>query len=256
MNTFLINQLVFLLAFFAMQIQVFSQEKSSKNNDIEEHCIDMANTMAGHYEWANFKVKTSCFRDKSLLWTRYKTCSIYYGEEFLIYIHDSSKDTYSCLTPTDYKEVDHKNKTISVYSLSEKDSLLAYIKRGLGTVLKSYFDFLYYLYPTFLGEAKIVDETFNDEDVIVTANGDRIRFLLEKSAVGKDIEEVADVIYSQYFIDPARSLLDSVYVFTKNDEGFFETHLSIYDFDFSDRRISIDSIFDFDNPKLKGYSCK
>lgn len=257
MNTYLLKQLAFSLAFLTMQLLAHSQDKMLKNNDIvEEHCFNLANTLANHHEWISFKVKASHFQDKGLSWNSNKTCSVHYGEDFLIYFHDQEKDTYSCFTATDYKEIDNKSRTVSFYSIRGKDASLAYIKYGLGGLLRSFFDILYYLYPTFIGEVKIVDEIFKDEDAILTAKGNRIRFFLEKSTVGKDIEEDTNVINSQYFIDPVCGLLDSVCASTQVDGIFFETRVSIYDFDFYDRQIFIDSIFDFEKPIFEGFSIK
>ncbi len=257
MNTRLLKQLALSLVFFTMHLSVQSQEKMKQNNDeAEEHCFNIANAMVDNHEWISFKVKTSCFHDDSLLWTNNKACSVHYGDEFLFYVHDQNKDIYSCLTGEEYKEVDNKSKTIVIYPSSEKGAMLAYLKYGMGSILTSFFDILYYLYPTFLGEMKIVDENFIDEDLISMTKGNRIRFFLEKSAVGKDIEEDTNVIHSQYFIDPVCGLLDSVCDSTQVKGVFFETHVSIYDFDFYDRQISIDSVFDFEKPIFEGFSYK
>lgn len=248
-----IKQMAFVLAFFAMQLPVHSQEK---NDVLKTHCFNMAKLLANHHEWVSFKVKTSHFQDDSLLWTNNKACSIHYGDEFLFYVHDQSKDVYYCLTGEEYKEIDNKNRMIAIYLLSRKSSTLAYLKYGMGGILASFFDILYYLYPTFLGETEIVDEIFVDEKLISMTKGNRIRFFLEKSAVGKDIEEDTNVIHSQYFIDPVCGLLDSVYTSTQSDGIFFETRVYIYDFDFYDKQISIDSVFDFEKPIFEGFSYK
>lgn len=257
MNNRLLKQLALSLVFFTMHLLVYSQEKMRQNNDeAEEHCFNAANAMADSHEWISFKVKTSCFHGDSLLWTNNKACSIHYGDEFLFYVYDLSKDIYSCLIGEEYKEIDTKSKTIIVYPSSEKGAILAYLKYGIGGILTSFFDILYYLYPTFLGEMKIVDEIFIDEKVISMTKGNRIKFFLEKSTVGKDIEEDTNEIHSEYFIDPASGLLDSVCASTQIDGVFFETRVSIYDFDFSDRQISIDSVFDFEKPIFEGFSYK
>lgn len=253
----LIKQLMFSLAVLTMQLSGHSQEKTLRNDEmIELHCFNLADTIANHHEWVSFKVKTSHYQGKSLLRAENKTCSIHYGEEFIVYFHDQDKDTYSCLTATDYKEIDNKNKTITIYSLSRKDAALAYIKYGLGGILNSFYDYLYYLYPTSIGELQIVDEIFYSEDEIMTGRGRRIRFSLEKGAVGKSIEEDTNIINSQYFIDPVGCLLDSVFVSTQADDKIFEKFVSLHDFDFSDKQNLINSCFDFEKPMYEGYSYK
>jgi hypothetical protein len=248
-----IKQMAFVLAFFAMQLPVHSQEK---NDELETHCFKLAKLMANQHEWISFKVKTSHFQGDSLLWIDNMTCSVHYGDESLFYVNDQSKDIYSCLTGEEYKEIDTKSKNIVIYPSSEKEAVLAYLKYGIGGILASFFDILYYLYPTFLGEMKIVDEIFIDEKVISMTKGNRIKFFLEKSVVGKDIEEDMNVIHSEYFIVPASGLLDSVCAFTQIDGTSFETRVSIYDFDFYDKQISIDSVFDFEKPIFEGFSYK
>ena len=59
-----IKQMAFVLAFFAMQLPVHSQEK---NDELETHCFKLAKLMANQHEWIRCKVKTSHFQGDSLL---------------------------------------------------------------------------------------------------------------------------------------------------------------------------------------------
>lgn len=254
MNTYLIKLLALLFALLAMRCPMYSQ-KMQQNDDLAEmHCFSHAQTVAELHEWIGFKVKTLHYRNNSLLSSDAKTCIIHYGEDFLVCIHDPEKDTYSCFTETDYKEINNKNRTIAIYQSFRKESAIDYLKYGIGGTLESFFDYLYYLYPTALGELQIVDEIFCGEDEIMTVGGRRIRFLLEKSAVGESFEEDTNIINSQYFINPVGSLLDSVRVSTQAGGNVIERFVSFHDFDFSDRQNFIDSLFDFEKPVYKGYS--